>query len=152
MKGLVPELEGAETPPPEVGDQARTPGEVKGLAELEGAEAGNSGEDWSPVCRRTSSQLAGHADPPQVPTHETQQKGQPPSDGGARKAAGREHRYVLHSSDTSVVAPRITPPRLRLPPYHMEPKPSNPRSGSSATTAGPDATQAPGQPASCSDR
>ena len=47
---MVPELEGAEPPPPEVGDQARTPGEAKGLAELEGAEAGSSGEDPGRRC------------------------------------------------------------------------------------------------------
>ena len=86
----MPELEGAETPPSEVGDQARTPGEVKGLAELEGAEAGNSGEDWSPVCRRTSSHTAGRADPPKYRRMKRSKRASPPAMVGLGRPPGED--------------------------------------------------------------
>jgi hypothetical protein len=101
--------------PPEAVDQARPPVEEGLVPELEGAAAGNLGKDWSPVRRRASPHTLGHADPPPVLTHDTQQKGQPPSDGGARKDARRGHWYVLHINDTPVISPRITLPLLRLP-------------------------------------
>ena len=108
------------------------------MAERRVAKAGVSGVRWLRVRYSFSAHTEGHAAPPPVRTHETQQKGQPPSDGGVKKDASLGHCSVLHVSDTPVVSPRITPPLLRprAPQCHIEPGPGPLRLESSVAIVG----------------